>query len=89
MYQSVGHELIESYAECMGLPLFRTFIDYNEESSDNNNNSGTPEKRDEDCQHTLQYVEPEPEVENLYRLLKKVKVNRIINWGQGKRDLSP
>jgi diphthine-ammonia ligase len=27
MYQTIGHELIDAYAKCMRLPLFRVCID--------------------------------------------------------------
>lgn len=57
MYQSVGHELIDAYGECMGLPLYRRPI------------GGKPTNTE------LAYApNVGDEVEDLYELLKDIKV---------------
>lgn len=61
MYQTVGHQNIELYAEAMGLPLYREAITGNALNQSKNYNP-----TDDD------------EVEDLYRLLVKVKVNHIL-----------
>lgn len=56
MYQTVGHDAIEYYAEATGLPLYREYI------------QGSSVEMD------TEYVQnSEDEVEDLYRLLAKVK----------------
>lgn len=57
MYQTVGHQGIDLYAEAMGLPLYREII--KGEAIDQSRNY-KPTENDE--------------VEDLYRLLSKVKV---------------
>lgn len=57
MYQTVGHQGVELYAEAMGLPLFRQMT------------HGVALLHDKVYTPT-----PEDEVEDLYRLLNKVKV---------------
>lgn len=57
MYQTVGHEVIDAYAECMGLPLFRAEI------------KGTS------VDQSYNYTQTESdEVEDLFRLLSRIKV---------------
>jgi diphthine-ammonia ligase len=66
MYQTVGHHAIEAYAEAMGVPLYRHTID------------GTSK------QQTLYYASSEEikdkqdEVEDLFELLRKVKVKIVV-----------
>ena len=59
MYQSVGHEIIDLYAKAMELPLYRAEI---------KGDAQTTEK---------EYPQPidGDEVEDLYHLLREVKVN--------------
>lgn len=78
MYQTVGHHAIEAYAEAMDLPLYRHTID------------GTAK------QQTLFYSSSEEkkekeqdEVENLYELLKKVKVCKVYNIDQFEQEAQP
>ena len=57
MYQTVGHNAIDLYAQAMNLPLYRETIQGSSISQGN------------------VYTElEEDEVEDLYRLLKKIKV---------------
>lgn len=58
MYQTVGHQGIDLYAEAMGLPLYRETITGNAISQ---GRTYDPTENDE--------------VEDLYRLLSKVKVS--------------
>lgn len=58
MYQTVGHQGIELYAEAMGLPLYREVI------------SGEAVNQGRDYKPTSN-----DEVEDLYRLLSRVKVS--------------
>lgn len=57
MYQTVGHQCIDLYAEAMGLPLYRDVI------------SGVPIDQGRNYNPT-----DNDEVEDLYRLLSKIKV---------------
>lgn len=57
MYQTVGHQGIELYAEAMGLPLFRW-----------------PTQGVALLQEQVYTPTPEDEVEDLFHLLKKIKV---------------
>lgn len=61
MYQTVGHQGIDLYAEAMGLPLYREMI--SGEALDQGRNY-KPTENDE--------------VEDLYRLLSKIKVFIIL-----------
>ncbi len=62
MFQTVGHEVIELYQQCLDVPLFRSEI------------SGTS------LSTTSDYVPtPQDEVEDLYHVLKKVRVFLILN----------
>ena len=63
MYQSVGHNAIDLYAEAMGLPLYRREI------------LGSSKVTGRDYHPTS-----DDEVEDLYELLKTVKVNRFSNF---------
>ena len=65
MYQSVGHHVIELYAEALGIPLFRRNI------------TGTAL-----CQ-SLMYEKSVigDEVEDLYLLLKEIKVDIYVTEG--------
>lgn len=61
MYQTVGHQGIDLYAEAMGLPLYRDTI------------SGTAVDQGRNYNPT-----DNDEVEDLYRLLSRVKVRLLI-----------
>lgn len=61
MYQTVGHQGINLYAEAMDLPLYRETI------------SGSAVDRGRNYKPT-----DNDEVEDLYRLLSRVKVSKII-----------
>lgn len=61
MYQTVGHQGIDLYAEAMGLPLYRETITGNAISQ-----GRTYDPTDND------------EVEDLYRLLSKIKVSNFF-----------
>ena len=63
MYQSVGHEIIDLYAEAMQLPLYRAEI---------KGDAQTTEK------HYPQPIEGD-EVEDLYYLLREVKEKHEID----------
>ena len=58
MYQTVGHQAIELYADAMSLPLYRRII------------SGSPIEQGSNYSENT-----EDEVEDLYELLKEVKVS--------------
>lgn len=60
MYQSVGHEMIDLFAQAMELPLYRAEI------------QGDARTTEKDYQQPVQG----DEVEDLYELLLKVKVRR-------------
>lgn len=61
MYQTVGHQGIELYAEAMGLPLFRWTT------------QGVAL-----LQEQVYTPTPEDEVEDLFQLLKKIKVRYLL-----------
>jgi len=61
MYQTVGHQGIELYAEAMGLPLFRW-----------------PTQGVALLQEQVYTPTPEDEVEDLFQLLKKIKVRYLL-----------
>lgn len=61
MYQTVGHQGIELYAEAMGLPLYREVITG---AAVDQGRSYEPTENDE--------------VEDLYRLLSRIKVQNYI-----------
>lgn len=60
MYQSVGHEMIDLFAQAMELPLYRAEI------------RGDAQTTEKDYQQPVQG----DEVEDLYELLLEVKVRR-------------
>ena len=60
MYQSVGHEMIDLFAQAMELPLYRAEI------------RGDAQTTEKDYQQPVQG----DEVEDLYELLLKIKVRR-------------
>lgn len=62
MYQSVGHEIIDLFAQAMELPLYRAEI------------KGDAQTTDKDYDQPV----PGDEVEDLYELLAQVKVNFTI-----------
>ena len=61
MYQSVGHEIIDLFAEAMELPLYRAEI------------KGSAQTKDKEYNQPVNG----DEVEDLYELLCKIKVNLI------------
>ncbi|XP_075469193.1 diphthine--ammonia ligase-like [Ascaphus truei] len=61
MYQTVGHQALDLYAEAMGLPLYRATL---QGTSLDTGRAYTPREGDE--------------VEDLYRLLKLVKVRSTL-----------
>ncbi|MEE6518139.1 hypothetical protein FKM82_028905 [Ascaphus truei] len=61
MYQTVGHQALDLYAEAMGLPLYRATL---QGTSLDTGRVYTPREGDE--------------VEDLYRLLKLVKVRSTL-----------
>lgn len=63
MYQTVGHQGVELYAEAMGLPLFRQ-----------------PTQGVALLQDQVYTPTPEDEVEDLFQLLKKVKVRNFCKF---------
>lgn len=65
MYQTVGHQGIELYAEAMGLPLYREMI------------SGVAVDQGRNYQPT-----ENDEVEDLYRLLARIKVNSMSQYSK-------
>lgn len=62
MYQTVGHDAIHLYSEAMGLPLYREYI------------HGSSLQQGSDYLPELK----EDEVEDLYRLLQRVKLEEQI-----------
>ncbi len=60
MFQTVGHQAVDMYADAMGVPLFRRIIEGNSVSTGKNY-----EQNEAD------------EVEDMFALLKKVKVKRF------------
>lgn len=62
MYQTVGHQGINLYADAMDLPLYRETISGSAVDQGKNYN---PTENDE--------------VEDLYRLLSRVKVSELVN----------
>lgn len=63
MYQSVGHEIIDLFAEAMELPLYRAEI------------TGNAQTTNKEYDHPVEG----DEVEDLYKLLVQVKVNEIAS----------
>lgn len=61
MYQTVGHQAIEAFADALGLPLFRGEI------------SGTPVNQDYDYDAPVE----QDEVEDLYKLLVNIRKSGI------------
>lgn len=63
MYQTVGHQGIELFAEAMGLPLFQQ-----------------PTQGVALLQEQVYTPTPEDEVEDLFQLLKTVKVRHLFKF---------
>lgn len=64
MYQTVGHDIIDLYSECMQLPMYRGEINGKSKSQEM---SYTPTVNDE--------------VEDLFELLRHVKVGIVVCFG--------
>jgi len=83
MFQTVGHTVLQSYAQCMGLPLFRHTIRYATRwcTPPATRHLPTPPfsrrlaaRRGKALNQDLHYAKTqEDEVESLYVLLKEVK----------------
>jgi diphthine-ammonia ligase len=81
MFQTVGHTVLQSYAQCMGLPLFRHTIRYATRYSTRSPRHYDPHPllssargRGKALNQDLHYAKTqEDEVESLYVLLKEVK----------------